>query len=135
VTYGDTIDEMDFPYLAKVTRLNVRAAEALARAPMPPRVEIEAAVRTDTLLRWKPVPGAVRYTIWRRRTDQPEWERRLRVGGRPSDAELPTGDPISIVLTPDRGDDWLFGVSAVAADGAESPVASGGPGGAFAPVG
>lgn len=135
VTYGDTVDEMDFPYLAKVTRLNVRAAEALARAPMPPAVQIEAAVRTDTLLKWKPVPGAVRYTIWRRRTDQPEWERRLNVGGEGSNAvALPAGDPISIVLTPDRGDDWMFGVSAVAANGAESPVASAVPGGAFAPV-
>jgi hypothetical protein len=134
VTYGDTIDEMDFPYLAKVTRLNVRALQALARAPMPPEVDIEAAVRTDTLLKWRPVPGAVRYTIWRRRTDQAEWERRLNVGGGAHSVELPAGDPISIVLKPDRGDDWLFGVSAVAATGAESPVASAVPGGAFAPV-
>ena len=135
VTYGDTVGEMDFPYLAKVTRLNVRTAEALARAPMPPEVEIEAAVRTDTLLTWKPVTGAVRYIVWRRRTDQAEWERRLDVGGTASGAaELPTGDPISIVLKPDRGDDWLFGVSAVGVNGAESPVASAVPGGAFAPI-
>jgi hypothetical protein len=135
VTYGDTIDEMDFPYLAKVTRLNVRTLDALARAPMPPAVDIEAAVRNDTLLKWKAVPGAVRYTIWRRRTDQSEWDRRLNVGGgRDPAVELPVGDTISIVLKPDRGDDWLFGVSAVAADGAESPVASAVPGGAFAPV-
>ena len=33
-----------------------------------------------------------------------------------------------------RGDDWIFGVSSVAADGSESPVASAVPGGAFAPV-
>jgi hypothetical protein len=33
-----------------------------------------------------------------------------------------------------RGDDWLFGVSSVAADGSESPVASAVPGGAFAPL-
>ena len=36
VTYGDTVDEMDFAYLAAVTRLNVRALDRLARAPMPP---------------------------------------------------------------------------------------------------
>ncbi len=134
ITYGDTVDEMDFPYLAKVTRLNVRALDALARAPMPPEVEIEAAVRTDTLLKWKPAPGAVRYTIWRRRTDQSGWERRLRVGGEAADIPVPAGDTISVVLKPDRGDDWLFGVSAVAADGTESPVASAVPGGAFAPI-
>jgi hypothetical protein len=32
-----------------------------------------------------------------------------------------------------RGDDWFFGVSAIAADGAESPVASAVPGGAYVP--
>ena len=64
VTYGDTIDEMDFPYLAKVTRLNVRGARPRSRARRcRPRPTIEAAVRTDTLLKWKPVPGAARYTM------------------------------------------------------------------------
>jgi hypothetical protein len=33
-----------------------------------------------------------------------------------------------------RVDDWVFGVSSVAADGSESPVASAVPGGAFRPV-
>jgi hypothetical protein len=36
IEYGDTIDQMDFPYLRKVTQLNVAALAALARAPMPP---------------------------------------------------------------------------------------------------
>lgn len=128
VTYGDTIDEMDFAYLAKVTRLNVRTLDALARSPLPPEVEIEAAVRADTLLRWKPVPGAARYKIWRRRTDRPEWEPRLEVDGTAGH------EPISVVLSPDRGDDWLFGVSAISADGAQSPVASAVPGGTFGPL-
>ena len=39
-----------------------------------------------------------------------------------------------MVLTPDRGDDWIFGISAVAADGSESPVASAVPGGDFHPL-
>ena len=134
ITYGDTIDEMDFPYLAKVTKLNVRTLDRLARSPMPPVVQIEAAVRTDTLLKWKPVTGAARYTIWRRRTDSSEWERRLNVGGGENSVSLPTEDPISIVLKPDRGDDWFFGISAITADGAESPVASAVPGGGFAPI-
>jgi len=135
IKYGDTIDEMDFPYLTKVTRLNVRALDALARSPMPPVVSIDAAVRTDTLLKWKPVPGAVRYTVWRRRTDEANWERRLGVGGGAApNVARPAEDPIQVVLKPDRGDDWFFGVSAIAADGSESPVASAVPGGGFAPV-
>jgi hypothetical protein len=38
------------------------------------------------------------------------------------------------VLDHIRVDDWVFGVSAVAADGWESPVASAVPGGAFVPL-
>lgn len=133
VTYGDTIDEMDFPYLAKVTRLNVRAAEALAKAPMPPAPVAEAAVRTDTLLNWPHVPGAATYRIWKRRTDQPGWEEHAPQVPTDMLSEVDAGGGISLVV-PFRGDDWLFGVSSVAADGSESPVASAVPGGAFAPV-
>lgn len=128
VTYGDTIDEMDFPYLARVTRLNIAALDALARAPMPPVVDSDGIVRPDTLLEWPPVPGATSYNIWRRATDARDWELRE------TQAADPAADHISIVLSPDRGDDWIFGVSAVAADGAESPVASAVPGGAFYPL-
>ncbi|MEO6153437.1 MAG: M28 family peptidase [Croceibacterium sp.] len=141
VRYGDTIDQMDFPYLAKVTRLNVRVADALARAPMPPAVSIEAAVRIDTLLKWQPVASAQRYVVWRRRTDSAQWDRRAAVNGRVVEGTgarlvaAAAGDPsLAVTLAPDRGDDWLFGVSAISADGAESPIASAVPGGAFAPL-
>ncbi len=73
VFYGDTVEEMDFAYLAGVTKLNVRALDALARAPMPPKVTMDAAVRLDTELKWKAVPGASLYTVATRPTDQPEW--------------------------------------------------------------
>lgn len=125
VTYGDTVDEMDFPYLAKVTQLNVRALDALARAPMPPAPVAEAAVQTFTSLAWDEVPGAIGYTIWQRRTDQPYWE------------EAPVIETVvatSAKLEGVRGDDWLFGVSATGADGTMSPIASAVPAGAFAPI-
>ena len=125
VKYGDTVDEMDFPYLAQVTRLNVRALDALARAPMPPAPVAEAAVQTFTALRWDEVPGAIGYTIWQRRTDQPYWE------------EQPVIENVvatSARLEGVRGDDWLFGVSATGADGTKSPIASAVPGGAFMPL-
>ncbi|WP_126172815.1 M28 family peptidase [Altericroceibacterium xinjiangense] len=124
VTYGDTIEEMDFPYLANVTRLNVRALDALARAPLPPSPVAEAAVQTFTDIRWDPVPGAARYNVWRRRTDQPAWE-----------AEpIARTDQAALRLEGLRGDDWILGVSSVSAQGAESPVASAVPGGGFHPL-
>lgn len=123
VKFGDTVDEMDFPYLAKVTRLNVRALAKLARAPIPPAPVVKGAVKPSTEIEWLPVPGAVRYVLWQRRTDAPMWENRL----------LET-DGTRASLPGVRADDWLFGVNAVAADGSESPVASAVPGGQFAPL-
>lgn len=128
IAYGDTVDEMDFNYLASVTRLNIMALAGLARAPMPPRVEIDGIVRPDVLLEWVPVPGAVSYNVWRRATDARDWELRDQLPG--DDA----ADVNAITLAPDRGDDWIFGVSSVAADGSESPVASAVPGGEFRPL-
>ena len=65
---------MDFPYLAKVTRLNVRVLEHLAAAPLPPAATAKAAVQTFTEVQWAAVPGAASYSVWRRRTDTPYWE-------------------------------------------------------------
>ena len=121
---GDTADAMDFAYLAKVTRMNVRALAALARAPVPPVVTAKAAVQTWTDLSWQPVPGAVGYTVWRRRTDAPGWNEKVLENLAATTARL---DGV-------RGDDWFFGVCARAADGSESPVASAVPGGGFEPM-
>ena len=125
VTYGDTVDEMDFPYLAKVTQMNVRALDRLARAPMPPAPLAEAAVQTFTSLTWQEVPGAINYTIWKRRTDMPAWE---------TEPVIENVVATSANLEGVRGDDWFFGVSAHGADGSMSPIASAVPGGAFAPL-
>ena len=114
---------MDFPYLAKVTRLNVRALAALASAPMPPAPTMKGAVQTSTELEWLPVAGAARYIVWQRRTDSPVWETKV--------AET---EALSATLPGVRADDWLFGVSAVSSGGAPSPVASAVPGGQFAPL-
>jgi len=125
VTYGDTADEMNFPYLAKVTQLNIRALDRLAGTPMPPAVTAEAAVQTFTSIKWDEVPGAVNYTIWKRRTDMPVWE---------VEPVIANVVATSANLEGIRGDDWFFGVSAISADGMASPIASAVPGGAFAPL-
>ena len=121
VRFGDTIERMDFAYLAKVTRLNVRALAGLARAPIAPTATTQAAVQTFTDVAWTAVPGAVGYKVWRRRTDQSAWETRPIARTSEARANLPGL----------RGDDWFLGVSAIAADGSESPIASAVPGGGF----
>lgn len=138
ITYGDTVDEMDFAYLARVTRLNVMALAALARAPLPPAPVAEAAVRTDTLIRWPAVSGAALYQLFARRTDAPGWGEPIALvtTETPSHAQPGTADAARIFshTAALRGDDWFFGVSACAADGVCSPVGSAVPGGAFAPL-
>jgi hypothetical protein len=123
IQYGDTIDKMDFAYLRKVTQLNVAALAGLANAPMPPEPKVEGAVSSDTTIAWAPVPGAAAYMIRWRETDGANWTHSMRVLGNVNRQVLPHV----------RVDDWVFGISSVAADGSESPVASAVPGGAFRP--
>jgi Zn-dependent M28 family amino/carboxypeptidase len=142
--YGDTIDHVDFAYLAKMTKLNIAALAAIASAPPPPEPKVEGAVSTDTTLTFAPVAGAANYVIRWRRTDDNQWtgERRhagpelvitsCRVPG-PACAEAIARQQQKVVLPHVRVDDWVFGVSSVSKDGFESPVASAVPGGAFKP--
>ncbi|HEX5379056.1 MAG TPA: M28 family peptidase [Phenylobacterium sp.] len=120
-SYGDVISGVDFPYLAQVTRLNAVTLAALARAPAPPDgVRIEGAVSADTKVSWNPVPGAAGYRVHWRSTTAPQWEHAREVAGV---AETLKG----VVI-----DDWFFGVSAVSAEGYESPIVFPGPAGSFA---
>lgn len=125
IRYGDTIDGVDFDYLAQVTRLNVVAMAAMARAPAPPSgVTIEGAVSPHTTLRWKAVPGAAAYRVWWRDTTAAQWTHSRDVPATPGEAQSAMLRNITI-------DDWFFGVSAVSADGHESPVVFPGDAGAF----
>jgi hypothetical protein len=123
--YGDTVDHVDFAYLAKMTKLNVAALAGIASAPPPPEPKVEGAVSTDTTLTWQAVPAAASYRVWWRRTDGNRWE---------MSREGQCGAGTCRVTLPHiRVDDWVFGVSSVSKNGFESPVASAVPGGAFKP--
>jgi Zn-dependent M28 family amino/carboxypeptidase len=121
VHYGDVLEGVDFPYLAKVARLNAVALAAMASAPAPPgMVKIEGAVSDDTKVSWTPSLGAAAYRVWWRATTEPQWTH---------DRAVPAGTAVTlkdIII-----DDWFFGVSAVSPDGYESPVEFPGPAGAF----
>jgi Peptidase family M28 len=111
--FGDTVERMDFAYLAKVTVLNIAALRTLASAPPAPTgVVAGGAVSTDMTLRWNAVPGASGYRIRWRRADRPDWETGRDV---PADATQATLDGVIV-------DDTFAGVSALSADGAESLV-------------
>ena len=116
--YGDTIDEMDFPYLARVTALNVALTRELADAPpAPASVSIDGAVSSNTTATWTPVKDAAAYRIYWRRADRPDWTDSLIAA-----ADTATERRLPGVIV----DDHFFGVSAVSANGAESIVTFGG---------
>jgi len=121
IKYGDTVDGVDFAYLAQVTRLNVVTMAALASAPRPPvGVQIAGAVSADTTVKWTPAPDAAAYRVWWRSTTEPQW-RYSRVAGTGGETKL-----VGVNI-----DDWFFGLSAIGADGYESPVVFPGPAGTF----
>ena len=115
IEFGDTVDKMDFPYLAKVTAINIATIRRLASAPAAPQgVTIDGALSFDTTVKWQAVPGAAKYRLHWRRTDSPAWTGSQDVTG--TEAVLKN---VSI-------DDYLFAVGAVSASGAESvPVLAG----------
>ncbi len=121
VRYGDTLDGIDFRYLARVTALNAITMAALSRAPAPPTgVTIEGALATDTTVHWNKVPGAAGYRVHWRDTTAAQWQHARAVG-----------NVEQTVLKDVVIDDWFFGVSAISADGYESPVVFPGFAGSF----
>ena len=124
IHYGDTIDGVDFPYLARVTRLNAMTMAALASAPRPPReVKVDGAVSANTTVWWTASTDAASYVVWWRDTTSPVWQH----------SQVVAGGETSVVLKNVVIDDWFFGVQAVSADGYASPVQFAGVVGAFFP--
>ena len=126
IKYGDTIEHVDFDYARKLTALNVVSLAGMAAAPpFPAKVEIEGAVSPSTTLRWERPSGKDArnlkgYKVHWRLTDQPQWTHSRYVG-----------DVSEFVLENIVIDNYFFGVSSVAKDGAESPVVFPGAAGSF----
>ncbi len=111
IEYGDTVDKMDFEYLAKVTLLNVRTAGALADAPpAPASATLGGAVSSDTTVKWDAVAGAQGYRVYQRRADSQDWVFVREVQG------------TNTVLEGLIVDDHFVGVSAIGNEGAESVI-------------
>jgi Zn-dependent M28 family amino/carboxypeptidase len=116
--YGDTIEGVDFPYLAKVTALNMAVIRELASAPPPPdKVTIKGAVSADTTVAWEPVAGAAGYRVRWRLADRPDW----------TDHKDVPAAATSLFLHDVNIDHHFFGVAALSADGSESVVTFAGP--------
>jgi hypothetical protein len=84
VNYGDTLEHVDFNYIASVTKINAAALIALANGPAAPSdAQIETIkLENDTTLRWSanPEPDIAGYRIVWRKTTEPYWQHRRDVG-------------------------------------------------------
>jgi hypothetical protein len=114
---NDTLDGVDFKYLAQNVRVNAAAAAALALAPPAPKVVAGQIGRQptgyDANLRWTASPGAVAYRIYWREAWTNDWQHQQLVG-----------NVTQFVLPSVTIDDYVFGVAAVGGDGQESLVSA-----------
>src|SRR5690606_4820319 len=106
--------------------LNAVSLAGMASAPPPPAdVSIEGAVTAGTTLKWtrppaSQAPDLAGYKVYWRLTTEPQWTHGVFVGD-------VAQHPLENVVI----DNYCFGVSAVAKDGAESPVVFPGAAGSF----
>jgi hypothetical protein len=121
---NDTIDGVDFRYLAQNARVNAAAMATLALAPPPPVVYRKTANSNrltptidrrpsgyDAHLRWEASAGAAGYRVFWRNAWAPDWQHEIAVGN------------VTEYTFPKMNiDDWVFGVAAVDAQGHESTV-------------
>jgi hypothetical protein len=117
----DTVDGVDFRYLAQNARVNAAVASLLAMAPPAPQVLNERGQPTigrqpsgyDASLRWTVSPSAEAYRVYWRDTLSFDWQH-SRLAGNVTEFVLPG---MSI-------DSFVFGVAAVSADGHESLISA-----------
>jgi hypothetical protein len=113
--FGDTVDRLDFAYVAQVARVDAAALAGLALAPATPaQVELETArLGNDTTLHWQPnrEPDLAGYRVVWRETTAPFWQGHTDVG--------------KVARYTVKGlskDNLVFGVQALDAGGHTSPA-------------
>jgi hypothetical protein len=120
-TAADTLNGVDFDYLAQNARVNLAGMFSLAAAPAAPTVQGEHGPMLtrgdgyDANLSWQTVPGAVAYRIVWRDGWELDWSHSVVVAGHQAPTQSHTLLGMSI-------DDYIFGVSAIGEGGFESLV-------------
>ena len=111
IKYGDTFEQVNFPYAKKLTAVNAISLAGLAWAPESPKeVEIGGIVEASVKLKWTKVDGAKGYKIYWRDTTSPTWDHSRYV------------ESTAFTLNGIVIDNFFFGVAAVGENGHESVV-------------
>jgi hypothetical protein len=113
--YGDTIEFIDFDYVANVTRVNAAALANLALAPAKPKNVniVTGRLTNDTDLKWDASTDTdlAGYEIVWRATDSPVWTNSQSVG-----------TATNFTMKEMSKDNFFFGVRAIDKNGNRSPV-------------
>lgn len=116
VAFGDVPERVDFPYVARVARVNGAAIATLALAPPAPATAslVTERLESDTTVRWSAVAAddLAGYEVVWRDTTEPRWQR----------SRFVPADQTSLSLPGLSKDDWHFGVRAIDRQGHRSPV-------------
>ncbi len=118
---NDRIDGVDFGYLAQNARVNAAGVASLALAPQAPKVTNDRGGNMlsrdpsgyDATMRWNASPSAAAYRVYWRDTWNNDWEHSQTIG-----------NVTQFTLKNVNIDDFVFGVSAIGADGQESMVSA-----------
>jgi Zn-dependent M28 family amino/carboxypeptidase len=114
IRYGDLPDEVDYPYLGRMTAVNAASLASLAWAPpSPDSVTVTGGVSPSTRLRWNAVRAAdlAGYRVYWRLPTEAFWTHSRWVGN-------VTETTLENVVI----DNYFFGVAAVDREGHESVV-------------
>jgi hypothetical protein len=114
--YGDLPENVDYDYVARVTRVNMAGLMNLASAPPPPQNVgiVNSELGYDTTLRWAAPESAGRvagYYVLIRETTASRWEQKLIVG-----------NVTEVTLPNISKDNYFFAVQSVDAEGHESEI-------------
>jgi len=112
IQYGDLAEFMDFPYLTKVSRVNLASMANLALAPASPRtVVLDTARLTNfSTIRWQAPsigPEPAGYYLLKRESSSSTWQTKLFVNG-------------TDITVPYSKDNYIFAVQSLDAQGHES---------------
>jgi hypothetical protein len=115
VQFGDLVEFCDFPYIARVARVNLATLWSLAQAPGTPlgvRIDTTQLTNQSTLF-WQQgtEPDLAGYEVLWRETSAPDWTN-----------VIPVGKVTSVTIDLAK-DNVMFGVRALDTDGHRSPVA------------
>ena len=113
VEYGDLPEFVDYPYLQKVTRMNLVSIANIALAPQKPQnvSVLTSALTNKTVLQWQTPKGEkpAGYYIAMRETSSPFWEKKF----------FTSGNTITLNYSKDN---YFFGVQSIDAEGHESII-------------